>query len=58
MICNGCSYADQIRQRGLVTPHEPSCAFCREPLPKTDEEADAMVVKRVEKNDPFAKATQ
>jgi TPR repeat protein len=54
MICNGCDYADQKRQCGLETPQEPSCAFCREPLPETDEEVDAMRMKRVEKNDPVA----
>jgi tetratricopeptide (TPR) repeat protein len=54
MICIGCDYADQLRQRGLETPQEPSCAFCREPLPDTEEEFDALVMKRVEKNDPVA----
>ena len=54
LICQGCDYANQIRQCGLLIPQEPSCAFCREPLPKTDEEANAMTMKRVEKNDPVA----
>ena len=54
MICNGCDHANQIRQLGLVIPQIPSCAFCREPLPETDEEVDAMLMKRVEKKDPFA----
>ena len=54
MICIGCDYADQLRQRGLETPQEPSYAFCREPLPDTEEEFDALVMKRVEKNDPVA----
>ena len=53
-ICNGCNYANQVRQRGFVIPQKPSCAFCREPLPKTNEEVDAMTMKRVEKNDPLA----
>ena len=53
-ICNGCLHADIIRQRGLVIPQEPSCAFCREPLPTTKEEIIAMLMKRVEKNDPVA----
>jgi hypothetical protein len=53
MICKGCSHADIIRQLGLETPQIPSCAFCREPLPETDE-ADAMAMKRVENNDPVA----
>jgi hypothetical protein len=53
-ICQGCSYANMMRQRGLLTPQEPSCAFCREPLPKTDEEVEARRMKRVETNDPVA----
>ena len=54
MICLGCDYANQIRQLGLLIPQEPSCAFCREPVQKTEEEFEAMLMKRVEKNDPFA----
>ena len=54
IICNGCSYTDIIRQRGLLIPQIPSCAFCREPVPKTEEEAEAMLMKRIEKNDPVA----
>ena len=54
IICLGCDYANQIRQRGLDTPQQPTCAFCREPLPETDEENDMMLMKRIEKNDPFA----
>jgi hypothetical protein len=53
-ICNGCNYANQKRQLGFVIPQEPSCAFCREPLPNTEEEVEAMTMKRVEKNDPVA----
>ena len=54
MICKGCAYANIKRQRGLETPQEPSCLFCREPFPKTDEEFYAMLMKRVENNDPVA----
>ena len=54
MICQGCDYVNIIRQRGLLIPQEPSCAFCREPLPDTEEEAEAMLMKRIEKNDPVA----
>ena len=53
-ICDGCNYANQKRQYGMVIPQKPSCAFCREPLPKTDEEIKAMLMIRVEKNDPVA----
>ena len=54
MICHGCDYANKLRQLGLLIPQEPSCAFCREPVPKTEEEANAMLMKRIEKNDPVA----
>jgi hypothetical protein len=54
MICNGCAHANQVRQRGLEIPQEPSCAFCREPFPETKEEFYAMLMKRVETNDPVA----
>ena len=54
MICKGCDYANQIRQRGLLIPQKPSCAFCREPIATTKEEYDAMLMKRIEKNDPVA----
>jgi tetratricopeptide (TPR) repeat protein len=53
-ICLGCHHANIIRQRGLLIPQKPSCAFCREPLPTTKEELVALVMKRVEKNDPLA----
>ena len=36
IICLGCNYANIIRQRGLLIPQEPSCAFCREPEPTTE----------------------
>jgi hypothetical protein len=54
MICYGCSHANKLRQLGLLIPQEPSCAFCREPLPTTKGEIDTMLMKRVEKNDPVA----
>jgi tetratricopeptide (TPR) repeat protein len=53
-ICYGCHHANVMRQCGLVIPQEPTCAFCREPLPKSKEEVDAMIMIRVEKNDPEA----
>ena len=53
-ICIGCDHANKLRQRGLLIPQEPSCAFCREPIATTKEEFDAMLMKRVEKNDPVA----
>jgi len=53
-ICDGCLRANTIRQLGFVIPQTPSCTFCREPVPKTEEEANAMLMKRIEKNDPEA----
>jgi tetratricopeptide (TPR) repeat protein len=51
-ICYGCTYANQKREfeQGL----DPKCAFCREPLPKTDEEIHQNMMKRVKVNDPVA----
>ncbi len=56
-ICHGCSYANQKREdeAGL----ERRCAFCREPLPKSGEEAEVNenIMNRVKKNDPVAMKT-
>jgi TPR repeat protein len=52
-ICKGCDFANQIREfkEGL----ERRCAFCREPAPKSDEEAGKNIMKRIkENNDPAA----
>jgi tetratricopeptide (TPR) repeat protein len=52
-ICKGCNYANQKREfeAGL----EQRCAFCREPVPKSQEEGDKSVLKRIkENNDPTA----
>ncbi len=51
-ICDGCSHANTKREieQGLVQ----KCAFCREPVPKTDEEIERNLMKRVEANDPVA----
>ena len=49
----GCNYANQKREdeAGL----ENRCAFCREPVPKSQEEGDKNVLKRIkENNDPAA----
>ncbi len=53
MICRGCNYANQKREyeEGL----ERRCAFCREPLAKSQEEGDKRIMKRIKKNnDPAA----
>ena len=52
-ICNGCRYADGLRQRRENMRVE-TCPFCRHPLATTDEEADANLMKRIEANDPDA----
>ncbi len=51
-ICLGCSYANSLREReqGL----EQRCPYCREPLPKTKEEAHQNYMKRAKANDPVA----
>ncbi len=51
-ICEGCEYANMKRETeaGL----EQRCAFCREPAPKSVEEAVQNCMKRVKKNDPAA----
>ncbi len=51
-ICRGCFYANYLREReqGL----EQRCPFCREPMPKTQEEANNMFLERVKANDPIA----
>ena len=52
-LCNGCDYANQKREfrAGLKL----RCAFCREPFPKSDEEINKRIMKRIkENNDPAA----
>ena len=52
IICHGCDYAN--RKREIEGGLDPRCAFCREPLSKSQEEADKRIMKRVKKNDPVA----
>ena len=52
VICNGCFHANaksEIEQ-GL----EHRCAFCRELMPKSQEEANKNIMNRIKKNDPAA----
>ena len=51
-ICNGCIFANKKREKeqGL----EYKCTYCREPLPKSQEEAHQNLMKRVKANDPAA----
>jgi hypothetical protein len=52
IICRGCDYTNQIREReaGL----ERRCVYCREPAPNSDEEVDKRIMERIKKNDPAA----
>jgi hypothetical protein len=52
LICDGCNYANQMREIEAVL--DPRCAFCREPLTKSDEENEKRVMNRIKKNDPAA----
>jgi tetratricopeptide (TPR) repeat protein len=51
-ICNGCDHANQTREakEGL----EQRCPYCREPVPKTNEDHKKKFMKRVKANDPVA----
>ena len=51
LICNGCDFANlkqECEQR-----RERTCPFCRHPVPK-QQEANRILMKRVEANDPVA----
>ena len=52
LLCNGCDYANQNRE--IEAGWQQRCAFCREPMPKTDEECDKLTLKRIKKNCPAA----
>ena len=53
LICRGCYYAN--KEREIEGGLEQRCAFCREPLPESEEEYDKQLMKRVKKfNDPVA----
>jgi tetratricopeptide (TPR) repeat protein len=51
-ICDGCDYANDLREeeQGL----EQICPYCREPVPKTEEEVNQNYMNRVKANDPVA----
>jgi hypothetical protein len=51
-ICDGCAHANQQRERGQGL--EQRCAFCREELPKNQEEAHQKLMERAKANDPVA----
>eukprot|EP00986_Skeletonema_menzelii_P010535 scaffold5150_cov133-Skeletonema_menzelii.AAC.9 len=51
-ICEGCNFANQKREfEGKL---QRKCPFCRKAVPKTKEEFNKRLMKRVEANDPFA----
>jgi hypothetical protein len=53
IICNGCCHANTKREREEGLKHR--CAFCRNPAPKSDENARKQAMKRIKKhNDPVA----
>ena len=52
LICHGCYYANLTREKEEGLQHE--CPFCRHPVPSTQIEAEKMLMKRVETNDPAA----
>jgi TPR repeat protein len=51
-MCTGCVYANKKRAWEQRLVHK--CAYCREPVPKTQEEIDQNYMKRVKANDPDA----
>eukprot|EP00986_Skeletonema_menzelii_P002601 scaffold709_cov142-Skeletonema_menzelii.AAC.2 len=51
-ICKGCNHANKKREIEGKLQH--SCPFCRKAVPKTDEEANERLMKRIEANDPVA----
>jgi tetratricopeptide (TPR) repeat protein len=52
MICNGCDFANTKRENEAGLKRR--CAFCREPVPESEEEYDKNVMERIKKNDPVA----
>ncbi len=52
LMCNGCAYADSVRQERENI--RVQCPFCRHPVPKTKTEADKIKSKRAEEEDPYA----
>ena len=49
--CDGCDVA--IQQR-VAEGSDPTCPFCRHPVPESDEELENLLMKRFEANDVFA----
>ena len=51
-VCKGCSHANIKRE--IEGRLEQKCPFCRNAAPKTDEECNERLMKRIEVNDPVA----
>ena len=52
IICNGCDFANQKRETERRL--QQKCPFCRAVAPKTKEEFNGRIMKRIEANDPVA----
>jgi tetratricopeptide (TPR) repeat protein len=52
ILCEGCNFANKKRE--IEQGMEQRCAFCREPMPKSQEESDKRIMNRIKKNDPAA----
>ena len=52
LICSGCFHANIIRE--VKEKLVPTCPFCRQPVPKSQDEIIKNLMKRVEVNDPVA----
>ncbi len=50
-ICIGCDHANKQREREEGLVHK--CVFCREPIPKTQEQMEQNEMKRIKANDPY-----
>ena len=52
LICRGCYHANIKRE--AVGRLQHTCPFCREAVPRTEEEFNKQWMKRIEANDPVA----
>ena len=52
VICEGCEFANEVRLEREKLQH--NCPFCRHSLPKSEEEAIKIMMKRIAANDPDA----
>ena len=52
VICDGCALANAKREVEMRL--QPSCPFCRQQFPRTEEECIKRNIKRIEANDPVA----